>query len=139
MPFRVWYPVVLDAGLSGGDMDRVCLRAVKLPARIGVHAWEQAMTQVLTANVEMRVDVAAAARRDDIEAAVDYAAVAQTLVAVARESRFRLLEALTEALADRVLSDFPVSGVRVEVSKAVKVEAAGTFDAVAVIERGEWS
>jgi len=97
------------------------------------------MTQVLTANVEMRVDVAAAARRDDIEAAVDYAAVAQTLVAVARESRFRLLEALTEALADRVLSDFPVSGVRVEVSKAVKVEAAGTFDAVAVIERGEWS
>lgn len=120
-------------------MDRVCLRALKLPAVIGVHAWERATTQVLTANVEMLVDVAEAARRDNIEAAVDYAAVAQALASVARESGFQLLEALAGALAERVLSDFPVHGVRVELLKSVKVDAVGAFDAVAIIERGSGS
>ncbi len=120
-------------------MDRVCVNGLRLAAVVGVFEWERAAPQLLTVNLEMAVDVAAAAARDDVAATVDYGAVAAALVEHCQQRQYRLIETLAEALAATVLEKFAVAGVRLELIKQVKVAGAGVFDAAVRIERGHWA
>ena len=48
-----------------------------------------------------------AAASDDLADALDYSAVAETIAAVLREGKFRLIETAAERVAGRLLADFP--------------------------------
>jgi dihydroneopterin aldolase len=67
---------------------------------------------------DVRLDVGPeAARTDRIEDAVDYREVAAAVRDVSDASRFTLLEALAQSVADALYERFPVSRVRVRVRK----------------------
>ena len=114
-------------------MDLVSVRDLSVPAVIGVHDWERDITQTLVFSVDLAADVRTAARHDDLTDALDYSAVARTIVSVVENGRFRLIETAAERVADRLLTDHPVAWLRLEVRKPI---ASGGYTAAVTIERG---
>jgi 7,8-dihydroneopterin aldolase/epimerase/oxygenase len=114
-------------------VDLVSVRDLSVQAVIGVHDWEREITQTLVFTVELAADVRSAARNDDLTDALDYSAVAQTIAAVARDGRFRLIETAAERVAERLLADYPVAWLRLEVRKPI---TGGGYTAAVTIERG---
>jgi len=51
---------------------------------------------------------------------------------VLREGRFRLIETAAERVADRLLADFPLSWLRLELRKPI---SAGAYTAMITVER----
>ena len=74
-------------------------------------------------------------RSDKLQDTVDYARVTACIREVSEGTRFNLIEALAGAIADRLLSTFEISWVRVRVRKpAVQLEVPVEFTA-AIVER----
>jgi 7,8-dihydroneopterin aldolase/epimerase/oxygenase len=99
--------------------DTVSIRDLGVAAVIGVHPWEREIEQTLVVSVEMAADVRAAAASDDLADTLDYSAVAETIAAVLREGKFRLIETAAERVAGRLLADFPLSWLRLELRKPI--------------------
>jgi 7,8-dihydroneopterin aldolase/epimerase/oxygenase len=112
--------------------DYVSVRDLAVSAVIGVHDWEREVEQALVISVDMSADVHKAATSDDLGDTLDYSAVAETITAVVREGRFRLIETVAERVAERVLAEFPVSWLRLDVRKPV---TSGAYTAAVTIER----
>jgi dihydroneopterin aldolase len=114
-------------------VDLVSVRDLPVRAVIGVHDWERETTQTLIFTVDLAADVPNAARRDDLADALDYSAVARTIVSVVQDGRFRLIETAAERVAERLLAGHPVRWLRLEVRKPI---ADGGYTAAVTIERG---
>jgi 7,8-dihydroneopterin aldolase/epimerase/oxygenase len=84
------------------DVLRLCDLEVR--CRIGVYEWERRTRQTVRIDLELPIDASAAARRDDVRDAVDYAALVDRIRAVAAERPFNLVETLAEAVAAAVLN-----------------------------------
>ncbi len=126
--------------------DYVSIRDLAVSAVIGVHPWEREIEQTLVVSVEMAANVRAAAASDDLADALDYSAVAATIAAVLREGKFRLIETAAERIAGRLLADFPLSWLRLDLRKpitsapapdatSVTTAPAPAYTAVITIER----
>jgi 7,8-dihydroneopterin aldolase/epimerase/oxygenase len=113
--------------------DTVSIRDLRVSTVIGVYDWEREAEQALVFAVDMAADVAKAAARDEIADALDYSAVAQAVRSVVIEGRFRLIESAAENVARRLIDDFGLSWVRVEVVKPIASEG---YTAAITIERG---
>ncbi|MGA7800561.1 MAG: dihydroneopterin aldolase [Gammaproteobacteria bacterium] len=114
-------------------MDTVFVRGLRVPALIGIHAWERRVRQTLVFDLELGADIARAAATDAIADTLDYQAVSRRVAEFAGDSGFGLLETLAEHTAQLLLVEFGIPWVRLSVSKPnrCKSEAVGL-----VIERG---
>jgi dihydroneopterin aldolase len=112
--------------------DTVSIRDLRVSTVIGVFDWEREIEQALIFSVDMAADVAKAAARDDIADALDYSAVAQTVKTVVIEGRFQLIETAAERVAERLVADYGLDWVRVEVVKPIPSEG---YAAAIAIER----
>ena len=115
--------------------DYVSIRDLSISAVIGVHDWEREIEQPLIVSVDMvptTADVRQAAATDDLADALDYSAVATTIAAVVREGKFHLIETAAERVAERLLADFPVTRLRLELRKPINADA---YTAAITIER----
>jgi 7,8-dihydroneopterin aldolase/epimerase/oxygenase len=99
--------------------DLVSIRDLAVAAVIGVHNWERGITQTLVFTVDMAVDARKPAATDNLADAVDYSAVAETIATVVREGKFRLIETAAERVAARLLAEFALTWLRLEVRKPV--------------------
>ncbi len=113
--------------------DIVSIRDLQVSTVIGVYDWEREIEQALTFSVEMPTDVARAANGDNIKDTLDYSAVAHTIKCVVIEGRFQLIETAAERVAERLIADFGLDWVRVQVVKPITTEG---YTAVITIERG---
>jgi len=116
--------------------DIVSIRDLQVSTVIGVYDWEREVEQALTFSVEMPTDVARAANGDNIKDALDYSAVAHTVKCVVIEGKFQLIETAAERVAQRLIADFGLDWVRVQVVKPITTEG---YTAVITIERGSFS
>jgi 7,8-dihydroneopterin aldolase/epimerase/oxygenase len=117
--------------------DTVSIRDLHVMAVIGVHDWEREIEQTLIVSVDMvpeTADMRQAAASDDLADALDYSAVAETIAAVLREGKFRLIETAAERVAERLLADFGLSWLRLELRKPI-TSAPTPYTAAIVIER----
>jgi dihydroneopterin aldolase len=112
--------------------DYVSVKDLNVAAVIGVHAWERDVEQTLLVSVDMAADVRTAAASDDLADALDYSAVAETIAAVLRDGKFRLIETAADRVAGRLLADFPVSWLRLELRKPI---ATSAYTAMITLER----
>jgi dihydroneopterin aldolase len=113
--------------------DIVSIRDLRVDAVIGAYDWERDIEQALLFTVDMAVDIADAAATDLLkDAPVNYAAAAQAIAAVVREGKFQLIETAAARVADRLIADFGLSWIRVEV---VKPRPEAGFSAAITIER----
>ena len=108
---------------------RIELLGIELHGRHGVLEHERRDGQRFLFDVELEVGEAGAS--DRIEEAVDYRDVVTCVREVSDGRAYRLLEALSSAVADALLERFPVSHVAVRVRKPdVVLEAPVEFAAV---------
>jgi len=110
-------------------MDKICITNLQFDTVIGVYAWEKTVKQTLSLDLELSCDLRKAAARDQLTDALDYTAIANRIIRFATEQHFQLLETLAEKLAQVLLMEFPVSQVKLQLSKRGAIPQA---DAVMV-------
>jgi 7,8-dihydroneopterin aldolase/epimerase/oxygenase len=115
-------------------MDIVYIRELEVRTIIGIYDWEREQKQLVSINLEMGADIAAAAASDSIENALDYKSVAKRLIDFIESSEFFLVETLAERIAEIVMQEFGVAWVKLQLGKPGAV--TGSKDVGVIIERG---
>lgn len=116
-------------------MNSVYIKGLRAESVIGVYEWERHIRQPLVLDLEMASDITAAARTDALDDALDYAAIANRVIALVEASEFQLLETLADAVARMIMRDFGVPWLRLRVGKPGAVAAAD--DVGVILELGE--
>jgi 7,8-dihydroneopterin aldolase/epimerase/oxygenase len=97
--------------------DLISLTGLRVWGRHGVLAEERENGQDFLVDAELAVDTRPAAATDELAATVDYAALADQLVAVVAGEPVQLIETLASRLADVCLQDDRVISAKVTVRK----------------------
>lgn len=98
--------------------DRIFVKGLESYCLIGIQGWEREVKQKVLVDLVMECDCAAAGASDQLDDALDYRAVSKRVLSLVGDSSFMLVEALAEAVAGAVLSDFPrADAVTVRVCK----------------------
>lgn len=109
--------------------DKLVLTNMIFQARHGVLPVEKRRRQEFRVTVELEISLARAGRRDALRETIDYCAVQAVVREVVEGSHRKLIEALAEEIAQRLLTVFPrVRAVLIEVLKPsppVKFKFAG--------------
>lgn len=106
--------------------DRIFIRDLLIRCIIGVDAHEREEKQDVFVHLTMDVDLRRAGRTDAIEDTVDYKVLKKQILRMAADSRFRLIEALAQRIADECLKDDRVRRVHVVVEKPGALRFART-------------
>lgn len=107
-------------------IDTVFITGLRIETIIGIHAWEQQAPRPLMLDLELGANIQDAAASDQIRDAVDYKAVADAIIALTQKRQFRLLEALSEAIARHLFERFPIQTLRLTIGKPGAVPEATT-------------
>jgi dihydroneopterin aldolase len=99
--------------------DEIRISALRLTTHIGVPDEERATSQVLEADVTLRIAGRFEAMNDEISATIDYAAVAARLQELAAERPRRLIETLAAEMAACVMEEFQAVGVTLDLRKRI--------------------
>ncbi len=98
--------------------DTLTIRGITFRAPCGVFAEERALKVDFSAKVTLTMDLAPAARADDLAHTVDYGDLAQRVIAIAHQTERLLVERLAEEIADGLLAAYPmVHTARVALTK----------------------
>src|SRR5437899_897641 len=112
--------------------DRIFIRGLALHAYHGVMAHEAKVGQTFTLDLDLEIDLSAAARSDKVVDTVSYDKVVDCVSKAFCAQRSRLIEAAAGRVADAVLAAFSrVRSVRVSIHKP-HAPIAATFDDVGV-------
>ena len=97
--------------------DRIILDAMVFHGTHGVYAEEQQTPQPFEVDVELVLNLQPAGLSDDLAQTIDYSRVFDTCRQIVESTRFNLLEALAEAIAQEILADFAVDEVTIRIRK----------------------
>lgn len=105
-------------------MDQVLIEGLSLETVIGVYDWERTVRQRLELDLELGTDIRPAARDDNLERTLDYAAICQRLADYADANAHGLVETFAERVAALLIEEFGVRQLRLTVRKPGAVPAA---------------
>lgn len=112
--------------------DRIFVRGLALHAYHGVMPHEAKVGQTFTLDLDLEIDLSAAARSDKVVDTVSYDKVVDCTTEAFCGQRYRLIEAAAGCVADAVLTTFArVRSVRVTIHKP-HAPIAATFADVGV-------
>jgi 7,8-dihydroneopterin aldolase/epimerase/oxygenase len=112
--------------------DRIFITGLLLHDFHGVMPHEAKVGQTFTIDLELEIDLSAAAKSDKVADTVSYDKVVDCASAAFAARRFRLIEAAAGSVADAVLAQFPrVQSVKVTIHKP-HAPIAATFSDVGV-------
>ena len=107
--------------MSGNEMnqrDRVHGVGFAYDCRIGFHEYERHIRQRLLIDFEVETDWSRAAESDKPEGIVDYYKANQLIGKMIEAREWKLIEAVANDVAKLLCSNFPVSRVRIKVTKS---------------------
>ncbi len=119
-------------------MDTIFLKELRVETVVGVFEWEQRVRQTVLIDLEMAVDAAAAAQKDELSGTLDYKAISKRVKDFAENNPCALIETLAQGIADILLGEFDVSRAKVTVSKPGAIRGAKTVG-VSVTRRKQTS
>jgi dihydroneopterin aldolase len=112
--------------------DRIFIKGLSLHAYHGVMAHEAKVGQSFNIDMELEIDLSAAARSDKVVDTVSYDKVVECASQAFSAQRFRLIEAAAGRVAEAVLTAFPrVNAIEVTIHKP-HAPIAATFSDVGV-------
>ena len=106
--------------------DRIVLDGMVFQGTHGVYPEEHEKPQRFEVDVELALDLAPAGRSDDLAQTIDYGRVFETCRRIVESTRFDLIEALAEAIANEILAESAADEVTVRVRKP-EVRLGGTL------------
>lgn len=116
--------------------DRVLVPGIPLMACVGCTEEERRVPQSILVDVELRCDVARAARSDELGHAIDYVRVRGVAERVATERSYALIETIAERVASSLLEAFPADEAVIRVRKPSALAEHGVPWAGVEIVRG---
>ena len=99
------------------SQDHILLEGMTFYAYHGANPEERELGQRFVVDLKVQLDLAAAGRSDALADTISYTELYRAVKTVIEGKRYHLLEAVAEAIAQRVLASFPVSAVRTRVKK----------------------
>ncbi|MCL5281446.1 MAG: dihydroneopterin aldolase [Planctomycetes bacterium] len=126
----------MTEGLRPPAPDRIFIRDLAIRCIVGVDEYERREKQDILVHLTLHADLRRAGRTDALEDTVDYRALKKRILRLAEESRFRLIEALAQNIADECLRDERVEQVAVMVEKPGALRFARTAGVEIVRRRG---
>jgi FolB domain-containing protein len=105
-------------------MDRILISDLLARCIIGVNDEERRDKQDVVINVEISTDLSKAGKSDRFEDTVDYRDIKKRIMAAVENSRFYLVEALAEAVADICLEHPAVTEALVRIEKPLALRFA---------------
>ena len=112
--------------------DRIVIEGMVFEGTHGVYPEEQVTPQPFEVDVELALNLQPAGMADDLGLTVDYGRVFEVCRQIVESTRFNLVEALAEAIAEELLTGFRVvDSVTVRIRKP-KAQLGGTFRSVGV-------
>lgn len=112
--------------------DRILLEGMVFEGTHGVYPEEQVTPQPFEVDVELALNLQPAGMSDDLELTIDYARVFDVCRQIVESTRFNLIEALAEAIAEELLTGFAATeSVTVRIRKP-KVQLGGPFRAAGI-------
>jgi D-erythro-7,8-dihydroneopterin triphosphate epimerase len=106
--------------------DQILLRDLCLRCVVGIEPQERLNKQDVVAQITLDVDVRKAGRTDKITDTVDYKALKKEILRMADGSRFHLIEALAQSIADLCLTRDRVTRAEITVEKPGALRFART-------------
>lgn len=119
---------------SGPPADRIRLRGIRVPARVGVLPGEADREQDLLIDLTAHLDLERASASDDLADTLDYAELAERVAGLVRGRRWNLIESVAGRVAELVLEDDRVRVVQVTVHKPGALSEVE--DVSVTVERG---
>ena len=97
--------------------DRIILKGMRFYGYHGVNSEEKALGQSYVVDLEADVDLTVPGATDRLEDTISYTLIYRTVKSVVEGDSQNLLESVAQTIADRVLAELPLDGVRVRVKK----------------------
>ncbi|MFP6806924.1 MAG: dihydroneopterin aldolase [Pseudomonadales bacterium] len=116
-------------------MDIIFIEQLEIETIIGVYDWERNIRQKVCLDIQMATDIRKAGATDDLNYALDYAAISERIVGFVENSRFLLIESLAEQISAILLDEFSIPWVKLTIGKPGAVSKAKIVGLV--IERGQ--
>ncbi|KQT70449.1 dienelactone hydrolase [Methylobacterium sp. Leaf465] len=119
--------------------DRILVDRIAVFAFHGLLPEEARLGQRFYVSLDVRLDLGAAGRSDDVARTVSYADLTEIVTRIATQRRFDLIEALAEAIAGEILDRHPpITEIRVRVDKpSAPVPAVIDGVAIEIVRRRE--
>lgn len=117
---------------ENGTGDRITLKGMRFHTLVGLLPHEEHVPQPLELDLSVWLSLRAVGETDSPQQLVDYRTLYDIVAQVVGTSPHRLLEALCERIAERVLATTPVTRVRVAARKP-HAPIAGPLDHVEVV------
>jgi FolB domain-containing protein len=118
-------------------MDRIFISDLRARCIVGVNEEERREKQDVALTISIYADLKKAGRSDRFEDAVDYRAIKKKVLNLVEESKYFLLEALAEAVANACLETPGVLKVQVRVDKPSALRFARSVGVEIVREQGK--
>lgn len=98
-------------------MDTVYIRNLSIHGKHGVGAEERSIEQEFLLDIEVEMDLRAAAQSDDLKDTANYVDFADTAREVIQSNSFYLIEKLAQTIADKILLDTRIAKIRISIRK----------------------
>ena len=105
--------------------DTLRISALSINTRIGVHAWEQRISQKLLLDIELPMDFSAC--NNELANTIDYDALCHCVTTFVESNAFTLIETVAEQVAQLIKKTFKVKQLTLSVSKPHAVKNAGNI------------
>lgn len=112
-------------------MDKIYFNGMSFYGYHGVFAAEAELGQRFFVDLELSLDLSRAGASDDLNDTVNYADIFTCVQQLVENERFQLVEALTARIAETLLRQFPLTEVKVKVTKP-NPPINGHYDSVAI-------
>ena len=118
---------------SSRPPDRIIMEGMQFYGFHGVNVEERSLGQSYVVDLAVEIDLGVPGRSDRLEDTVSYTHLYRSVQKVLEGESKNLLEATAEAVAGRILEEFPVDAVQVRVKKP-RPPIKGSFVENAVVE-----
>ncbi|MFD2164930.1 dihydroneopterin aldolase [Thalassotalea euphylliae] len=118
-------------------MDKVFIQGLNIQTTIGFFEWEKQIKQTLVIDLEMLWDIKPAAERDELAKTLDYAQISEAIAEFANNNPVDLLETLAERMAQFLMTQYQIPGLKLRIGKPNAVHNA--FTVGVEIERGSYN
>ncbi|MFW5714077.1 MAG: dihydroneopterin aldolase [Brevefilum sp.] len=105
-------------------MDKVFIKNLQVYGILGIHPHEQRSQQRIQISLEVKTDIQKAAEADDIRQTVNYSTLTKQIVQFVENGHYLTIEALIEALAEKILNDEKIDSVWLRIEKPNAVPRA---------------
>ena len=119
------------------QQDSIFIEKLTFLASIGVFEWEKQVEQKLELDLQLSTDIHPAAATDDLNLTLNYVAISEAAINLARSQHHDLIETLAEKIAVLLLQDFNTQQVTLTLRKPNAVPAAGSVGVKITRQRTE--